>query len=254
LLSYLIELQEMASKQKLERYGGSKVRTGCVTCKTRRVKCDEEKPTCLRCAKAGRLCGGYALLPPKNRITAGQPLMIISYVTPGSSISLLPGVGFREKRSLEFFRTHTILETFPAAEWPDYLLRTIFWEDSVRNGVIALGALHEHYTGTGQMDTDFAMQQYSKAMNEVMKLDMRKSTSTDVALISCILFACFESLQGHYRSSLMHINSGIQILNEQEASGADEKKVAYVKKEVLRPLFLRFVTQSREIGRDPAHV
>ncbi|KAL4920307.1 hypothetical protein BDW62DRAFT_177196 [Aspergillus aurantiobrunneus] len=33
-----------------------RVNTGCRTCRTRRVKCDEEKPTCRNCAKKKRLC------------------------------------------------------------------------------------------------------------------------------------------------------------------------------------------------------
>lgn len=32
---------------------------GCVTCKGRRVKCDEEKPSCRRCRRQGLVCGGY---------------------------------------------------------------------------------------------------------------------------------------------------------------------------------------------------
>jgi hypothetical protein len=34
-------------------------RTGCLTCRKRRVKCGEERPTCGNCAKAQRLCEGY---------------------------------------------------------------------------------------------------------------------------------------------------------------------------------------------------
>nr|POE66183.1 l-arabinose-responsive transcription regulator ara1 [Quercus suber] len=37
----------------------SKSRNGCVTCKAKRLKCDEEKPTCLQCAKRKVDCGGY---------------------------------------------------------------------------------------------------------------------------------------------------------------------------------------------------
>lgn len=32
---------------------------GCVTCKQRRVKCDEEKPKCQSCQRLGLVCGGY---------------------------------------------------------------------------------------------------------------------------------------------------------------------------------------------------
>ncbi|TVY43891.1 Transcriptional activator protein [Lachnellula occidentalis] len=31
-------------------------RQGCVLCKTRRIRCSEEKPSCARCAKDGRIC------------------------------------------------------------------------------------------------------------------------------------------------------------------------------------------------------
>jgi hypothetical protein len=41
----------------------NKVRTGCTTCKQRRVKCDEAKPTCLRCRASGKQCLGYPTLP-----------------------------------------------------------------------------------------------------------------------------------------------------------------------------------------------
>ncbi|RYC55874.1 hypothetical protein CHU98_g10327, partial [Xylaria longipes] len=37
----------------------AKARTGCVTCKRRKVKCDEAKPNCARCIKAGHRCAGY---------------------------------------------------------------------------------------------------------------------------------------------------------------------------------------------------
>ncbi|RPB27572.1 hypothetical protein L211DRAFT_779792 [Terfezia boudieri ATCC MYA-4762] len=37
----------------------SKSRNGCVTCKGKRLKCDETKPTCQQCAKRGVECGGY---------------------------------------------------------------------------------------------------------------------------------------------------------------------------------------------------
>jgi hypothetical protein len=43
-----------------------KVRTGCLTCKNRRVKCDEARPTCLRCRASGKECLGYPALPEAN--------------------------------------------------------------------------------------------------------------------------------------------------------------------------------------------
>jgi hypothetical protein len=42
----------------------SKVRTGCLTCKARHVKCDETRPICIRCSKGGYRCEGFKD-PPK---------------------------------------------------------------------------------------------------------------------------------------------------------------------------------------------
>ncbi|KAL1311048.1 hypothetical protein AAFC00_001262 [Neodothiora populina] len=39
-------------------YGGRPSR-GCETCKKRKIKCDEKRPTCLQCKKSSRTCLGY---------------------------------------------------------------------------------------------------------------------------------------------------------------------------------------------------
>lgn len=46
-----------------------KVKTGCFTCKARRVKCTEERPYCQRCKKTGIKCAGFRddeKAPPKK--------------------------------------------------------------------------------------------------------------------------------------------------------------------------------------------
>ncbi|OGM39376.1 hypothetical protein ABOM_011854 [Aspergillus bombycis] len=39
----------------------SKTFTGCWTCRSRRVKCDEQRPDCQRCRRSGRTCQGYGV-------------------------------------------------------------------------------------------------------------------------------------------------------------------------------------------------
>ena len=36
-----------------------KSRTGCITCKAKRLKCDENKPACEQCTRKGLVCEGY---------------------------------------------------------------------------------------------------------------------------------------------------------------------------------------------------
>ncbi|KAF7585827.1 hypothetical protein BBP40_010049 [Aspergillus hancockii] len=39
----------------------SKTFTGCWTCRSRRVKCDEQRPHCQKCRRSGRTCQGYGV-------------------------------------------------------------------------------------------------------------------------------------------------------------------------------------------------
>ncbi|ETI23387.1 hypothetical protein G647_05188 [Cladophialophora carrionii CBS 160.54] len=39
----------------------TKSKTGCKTCKIRRVRCGEERPACRRCVSTGRTCDGYGI-------------------------------------------------------------------------------------------------------------------------------------------------------------------------------------------------
>src|SRR3954470_12179261 len=83
-----------------------KVRTGCVTCKVRRVKCDESKPFCLKCTKSGRRCDGYVPLKTwvfevKTRDESSTSPSLIS--SPQSDYA-----DPIESRSLQFFRERTV--------------------------------------------------------------------------------------------------------------------------------------------------
>ncbi|KAK3905435.1 hypothetical protein C8A05DRAFT_12734 [Staphylotrichum tortipilum] len=46
-----------------------RTKTGCLTCRRRRIKCDEGKPTCSNCIKSKRECEGYS-----QRLTFKEPL------------------------------------------------------------------------------------------------------------------------------------------------------------------------------------
>jgi hypothetical protein len=111
--------------------------------------------------------------------------------------------------------------------------------------------LHEHFENFDDAhatDNGFGFQQYIKAIRCVVKGPAPfAAQSTDVALVSCILFTAFESLQGHYRSALTHINSGLKLLAEREASG-DAQHASYIPKDLLTSLFTRFDIQALEIG------
>ncbi|KAJ5281847.1 hypothetical protein N7478_007219 [Penicillium angulare] len=73
---------------------------GCKTCRRRRVKCDEGKPKCARCHKAGKICEGYTQFVEFHDETtriAGKDFQIQTSNSPGftgspQSITSQPGV------------------------------------------------------------------------------------------------------------------------------------------------------------------
>src|SRR5256885_1456040 len=105
---------QLAPEIKRTRAHKPKVCTGCVTCKIRRVKCDENKPACLKCIKSGRKSDGY--VPLKTWIfevrtrddTSSLPSLISS---PSADYS-----DPVERRALLFFRERTapVLSSFAA--------------------------------------------------------------------------------------------------------------------------------------------
>lgn len=61
----------------------TKSRTGCVTCKTKRLKCDEHKPSCYNCQKKNITCGGYATRFKWRSFNDGKDLAAAGLEDPG---------------------------------------------------------------------------------------------------------------------------------------------------------------------------
>lgn len=76
-----------------------RTKTGCLTCRKRRIKCGEERPTCRNCAKSKRHCEGYA-----QRVTFRAPVANWPNGQGGIETTLqyhnssLPGAGRAERQ------------------------------------------------------------------------------------------------------------------------------------------------------------
>ncbi|KAL7793537.1 hypothetical protein V8C37DRAFT_99218 [Trichoderma ceciliae] len=77
--------------KKRKRNFSNRTKTGCLTCRKRKKKCDEQKPECINCIRGGFICAGYppqrgpGWQKPDNKATA-VPLESKdpSYVPPGA--------------------------------------------------------------------------------------------------------------------------------------------------------------------------
>ncbi|KAI0545121.1 hypothetical protein F4679DRAFT_488800 [Xylaria curta] len=197
-------------KGKRQRAYRPKTQTGCLTCKIRRVKCDEALPACLRCTSTGRTCDGYARTN-----------------TPTGAVTILAGPSFeiqvspRSKRSFAFFVQRTCLQLagfFGSDFWERLILQAAHHEPAIRHAIIAIGSRHElAVQQTANIDTVgvFALGQYNLAIKHLLDPSITNGKrSVDVYFVSSILFACFENMQGNNTLAINHIQSGVKLLRE----------------------------------------
>ncbi|KAH9215099.1 hypothetical protein DL95DRAFT_425192 [Leptodontidium sp. 2 PMI_412] len=222
-----------------------KVKTGCGTCKIRRIKCDETKPNCQRCSTTGRVCDGYGNDMTKNSQTpesSPDPIQRIVVRMSGNE---------EENRGFDFFLRNTVAELsgyYDSSFWGKLVLAASAQNPSLRHAVIALGALHEDFSRKrlapstpSEVDekAQFALNQYAKAIAALrMSLSSGKEEPLP-ALMSCILFVCFDSLRGWFESAMVHLESGLRILRDMRSSGRDG-----IVEESIAPLLTRLSMQS----------
>ncbi|KAH7142616.1 hypothetical protein B0J13DRAFT_555869 [Dactylonectria estremocensis] len=196
---------------KRTRESTSKVRTGCSTCKTRRVKCDEAKPICRRCAVKGRKCE-YNIArapPPRNVITV--------YLPPTRS----QPVFFVNDRGLDFFHQNLAAKLdgqFDSKFWSKLVLQLSHSEPSIRHAVSAISVIYQdvelslrHPAGYVNANPE-AQQEWNTAVKSLSARIQTYPNSDLVPLVCCLLFICIEFLRGNVESSMLHVQSGFNIL------------------------------------------
>ncbi|CEL09787.1 hypothetical protein ASPCAL12916 [Aspergillus calidoustus] len=85
-----------------ERIGPLRSRRGCKACKTRKIKCGEEKPSCRRCLAAKYKCE-YAHTSPTNTTYSSLPTTTSILDLP---ISASPNTVWRERRAFAYYFQH----------------------------------------------------------------------------------------------------------------------------------------------------
>ncbi|KAH8669593.1 hypothetical protein BGZ60DRAFT_528070 [Tricladium varicosporioides] len=202
-----------------------KVKTGCFTCRSRRVKCDEAKPACKRCTKFGVLCEGYpkAVKEPISTVTRkliprSQRPIPISQVAVDSFLRQPSTTSIREDPEFRYFQYYVnevaaqIQGPFKTQVWDRFIPQAAELQPFVRNGIVAIAALSRSRKLVGwskgpplsDPEHQFALGQYCKALK-----GMRESITDSIedgrnALIACLLVFVFESLQGHQAAASTH--------------------------------------------------
>ncbi|KAI0902561.1 hypothetical protein F4806DRAFT_44430 [Annulohypoxylon nitens] len=220
-----------------------KVRSGCATCKARRVKCGEERPICRRCQKSWLPCKynspskvgqGERHNQPLESAVASFQAKINDKRDPGL-LSRVQRVDFEEFDALylDLFRS-VIVENLCLNGytnfWSRTLLREIFRDECVRDCVLGIGALRRAMMDEAQnaksletstlwiipkiattsLSTRYqrdAIQYYTKSISKFRSRMSQEGSSTPrTILILSILYVMFEAMQGNSESidKIMH--------------------------------------------------
>ncbi|KAF1833154.1 hypothetical protein BDW02DRAFT_553247 [Decorospora gaudefroyi] len=247
-----------------------KTHSGCKTCKIRRVKCDEEKPQCKRCRSTGRTCDGYdpafrAPVPPSSLSQVPPQSRIIRDLTRSQSpiylASALRLETREERESFEFFISHAIssLRGFlDSPFWQREVLQAAHREPAIKHCVFALGAMYRrffegkgsHLTESDMSDKNlqFALRQSNHAIQNLVKEQApggaASGKDTVTMLTCCILFSSMCCLQGYQKRAILHLRSGIRMINEYESEKTEQHPIDI---ESLRTIFVGLDMQVRGI-------
>ncbi|KAF5505435.1 Aspercryptin biosynthesis cluster-specific transcription regulator atnN [Colletotrichum siamense] len=230
----------------MARKGSRKTRTGCITCKIRKVKCDETKPACNRCMATGRHCDGYL---PTGSTSARHTNSALRLYRPEG----FPGIRTAgESRALQYFCQEAGPQLSGAVD-PLFMSKLVMqftsYEPAARHAVLAISTLTEQLHGgtCGPLvriqDQEFALHHYNAAINDIRKL--RSPETHPVVLLVCILFICIDVLQENRKMVIQHCKHGFALLKHTTFEYAWTKQY-------LLPLFRRVAATSFIWADDPS--
>ncbi|PYI10816.1 dynamin GTPase [Aspergillus sclerotiicarbonarius CBS 121057] len=194
-----------------------KVKTGCVTCRIRRVKCDEAKPR--SALQYGPYISQAQVLFHRTKMRRLQLCSPKANVQGSrSSADALP---------LGSVTTPNLAGFFDKGRWTRRLLQMSHQYPALWHAMTAVACTHRDFmtdrtpiTVSRLQDNDevrFALRQWNKSIQSLQELlSGQVLTKLDrlVVLSICLLFTTLASLQGRQRQAFVHINSGLKLLHQ----------------------------------------
>ncbi|KAH8601853.1 hypothetical protein B0O99DRAFT_562579 [Bisporella sp. PMI_857] len=216
-------------KQRIrQRASTPRSKTGCITCKLRRLKCGEEKPGCVRCAKSGWKCDGY-----EHRSANSSSSSLLRTPSPGSYLYTPSSLDLNEQER-RYFQTYidkAPLSLYARGGDESSVFKQIMLQESntnscVRHAIVASGALIKSFdldckwaymrrlSNVQNPHHEFALFQYQKAILELRtSIDaLQSGTGARETLVSAITLAYFDFFADNGGFAIQHIHFGRKIL------------------------------------------
>ncbi|OAA66154.1 C6 zinc finger domain protein [Cordyceps fumosorosea ARSEF 2679] len=209
-----------------------KVKTGCITCRIRRVKCDEGRPACKKCISTGRKCDGFEISPePEPAPCASSPIATpcLHALTP-----IYGRASPREREMFNLFRTKTVTQVsgaFYQPFWHVDVLLAAQTQPAIWHASLSMAAMYAWF----KMDDDdddgddgdtiqrqehyrFALRQHNEAIAHLVALAQNRkeddARSAEVLLMASVLFTGLSSLRGDPREAMMHASHGLRVAQQ----------------------------------------
>lgn len=246
-----LAVRDHGTHRRKSRASNPKVRTGCRTCKIRRLKCDETRPVCQRCEKARVACDGYGSTNQQPLVSKFDPNTVpVRASAPNSKVThrlLLPSPGPNpsvsrfigdEVSHFDFFR-HKLTMDLSGYSCSDFWSRVVLCEamgnECVRHATLAIAALSQGISASLASSIksnrpsalipwttksiinnhhQAALRHYVKALS-MFRAQVHVAAeiqSPRAVFIMTYLLLTFELLQGNMKMVDRLLNSSIQLL------------------------------------------
>ncbi|KAH7309869.1 hypothetical protein B0I35DRAFT_398048 [Stachybotrys elegans] len=202
----------------------TRVKTGCATCRIRRVKCDEAKPSCNKCLSTGRVCDGYE-----------SPFRVFSYQSAGKDDvvhvkrpirPVFATISLPKTQLLSrCFSTKSMLGVdLGCDEEANQILNFCTADSSIQYAVTSLISLRENAEVSGvvsmsnakpDLGQEYGLSQYCMAMQGLASnLSSPSPKALRSALLCCQVFISIEQVRGNYAAMAQHFILGLGIMRQ----------------------------------------
>ncbi|KAK5047366.1 hypothetical protein LTR84_006889 [Exophiala bonariae] len=183
----------------IHRRSHTKSKAGCLSCKIRRIKCSEEKPTCTNCVRRSRICEWPAPRLNPIHLRFGNSACQTSVEPPKHSVSSVnDGFTLRDLRLFHHFLNHAS-PSLPLGNqgiWVRDIPQLVHEYDHLMHALLALGASHissrTTKTGNTEKDNYRALEHRGRAIAGLKKAFSQNEGSppeSDAMLATCYALA-----------------------------------------------------------------
>ena len=226
-----------------------------MTCKARRVKCDEKKPICDRCNVLSKHCFYRPVSQSTYRASSEEDDLDTPSPIPLPELALSPIERTQETAQLQQFCMNTSLAVFKnlgrpfETFWTSAVPKLSFSEPCVAHIMVALAARQRasFYVENGSFERGHLIKVYNRhymdALNLLVSPDSR--AKPEMVLLCCLMFISMENVEDTVSNSFLHLRSGLQVLREWKSSRKPATP-AYTTsgndliERTLEPMFARF--------------